>query len=79
MTGGEFRVRTAALWLKADYKAVEKKKRPKCRHTEIYVFKIISDRLPESVTLSNSVSIPFSPNDSHQVSTCVCLCVSAIR
>ncbi|XP_030759633.1 inhibin beta chain-like [Sitophilus oryzae] len=48
--GQEFRVREAILWLKAD---IVKKHATKCRTTDIFVFKIISNRLPESVTLSS--------------------------
>uniref|UniRef100_A0AAR5PKV3 TGF-beta family profile domain-containing protein n=1 Tax=Dendroctonus ponderosae TaxID=77166 RepID=A0AAR5PKV3_DENPD len=48
--GQEFRVREASLWLKAD---LLKAPTSKCRSTDIFVFKIISNRLPESVTLSS--------------------------
>lgn len=51
--GQEFRVREASLWLKAD---VMKMSSSKCRSTDIFVFKIISNKLPESVTLSSKVS-----------------------
>ncbi|KAJ8932966.1 hypothetical protein NQ318_004477 [Aromia moschata] len=48
--GQEFKVRAATLWLKAD---LVQQGSNKCRSTDIYVFKIISNRLPESVTLSS--------------------------
>ncbi|KAJ8984021.1 hypothetical protein NQ317_012245, partial [Molorchus minor] len=48
--GQEFRVRAATLWLKAD---LLQSNTGRCRRTDIYVFKIISNRLPESVTLSS--------------------------
>ncbi|XP_060533048.1 inhibin beta chain [Cylas formicarius] len=49
--GQEFRVREAVLWLKADMLG---RSFGKCRSTDIFVFKIISNRLPESVTLSSN-------------------------
>ncbi|XP_050302122.1 inhibin beta chain [Anthonomus grandis grandis] len=48
--GQDFKVREAILWLKAD---LIKMGSTKCRSTDIYVFKIISNRLPESVSLSS--------------------------
>ncbi|KAL1501619.1 hypothetical protein ABEB36_006916 [Hypothenemus hampei] len=48
--GREFRVREASLWLKAD---LIRSVSSKCQTTDIFVFQIISSRLPESVTLSS--------------------------
>lgn len=63
--GQEFRVRAATLWLKAD---ILQRGPNKCRSTDIFVFKIISNRLPESVTLSSRVST----GESSQLSFSLC-------
>ncbi|CAH1954390.1 unnamed protein product [Acanthoscelides obtectus] len=57
----EVRVRAATLWLKADLNWSTGRRRKEettttrdgCRTTDIYVFKIISNRLPDSVTLTS--------------------------
>ncbi|XP_066139280.1 inhibin beta chain [Euwallacea fornicatus] len=48
--GQDFRVKQASLWLKSDF---IKRSSSKCRITDIFVFQVISNRLPESVTLSS--------------------------
>uniref|UniRef100_A0A6P7G4I2 Inhibin beta chain n=1 Tax=Diabrotica virgifera virgifera TaxID=50390 RepID=A0A6P7G4I2_DIAVI len=57
--GQEFQVRTATLWLKADFQTPPPQRyhgaasTVKCRTTDVFVFKVISTTLPESVTLSS--------------------------
>ncbi|CAG9861788.1 unnamed protein product [Phyllotreta striolata] len=53
--GQEFHVRSATLWVKADVQSTHRRRddQPKCRTTDIFVFKVISRALPESVTLSS--------------------------
>ncbi|KAG5879583.1 hypothetical protein JTB14_026871 [Gonioctena quinquepunctata] len=62
--GQEFRVRSATLWLKADFQP-HKHGSTKCRSTDIFVFKIISKTLPERVTLTSRFNEEEDSLESH--------------